>query len=271
MGEQLLGRVAVITGAGRGIGKGIARRFAREGCKVVIAEFDKETGPVAAAELAPLGGKGLFVHTDVTDKADAIGCVEAAIEQWGRIDVLINNATRAPGANRLRFEWKVDDDLRQAFEVNAMAAFWTMNAAFPHMRDGGGGSIINLCTLNGVNAHMFTVEYNAAKEALRTITRTAAVEWGRHNIRCNVICPNAFTEAARAMQEQNPAMFEKLLEANPLGRFGDPENDIGGAALLLASDDASYITGNTLFVGGGTHINGVPWRMDVPETLDGMA
>jgi len=268
MGDRLEGRVAVITGAGQGIGKGIARRFAREGCKVVVAEYNDTTGPVAAAELAALGSEGLFVHTDVTVKEQAIACVEAAADRWGRIDVLINNAYAGRGGKRYRIEWKADEDMRRAYDVNVMAAFWTMNAAFPYMRDQGGGSIINLCSLNGVNAHMFTLEYNASKEALRTLTRTAAVEWGRHKIRCNVICPGALTDAARAMQAEHPAMFERLLEANPMRRYGDPESDIGGAALLLASDDAAYITGNTLFVSGGTHINGVPWRMELPDTMD---
>jgi NAD(P)-dependent dehydrogenase (short-subunit alcohol dehydrogenase family) len=266
----LVGKVAVVTGAGQGIGKGIARRFAREGCKVVIAEYNESTGREAAGELAALGGDGHFVATDVTDRAQATGCVEAAVERWGRIDILVNNAYTGVAGKRLRFEWKADDDMRRAFELNAMAALWTMNAAFPHMRDQGGGSIVNICSLNGVNAHMFSVEYNASKEALRTMTRTAAVEWGRHNIRCNVICPGAATEASKKMQRENPEMFARMLDANPMRRFGDPESDIGGAALLLCSDDAAYITGNTLFVGGGTHVNGVPWRMDLPDTLEEM-
>jgi NAD(P)-dependent dehydrogenase (short-subunit alcohol dehydrogenase family) len=270
MGDRLDGKVAVITGSGQGIGKGIARRFAREGCKVVVAEYNESTGPAAADELAELGGEGHFVPTDVTDKAQAIACVEAAVERWGRVDILVNNAYTGVAGKRLRFEWKADEDMRRAFEINAMAALWTMNAAFPHMRDQGGGSIVNICSLNGVNAHMFSVEYNASKEALRTMTRTAAVEWGRHNIRCNVICPGAATEASMRMQRENPEMFARMLDANPMRRFGDPEADIGGAALLLCSDDAAYITGNTLFVGGGTHVNGVPWRMDLPDTLEEM-
>ena len=270
MSGLLDGRVAVITGAGQGIGRGIARRMAREGARVVVAEFNEETGPAVAAELGALGSEGLFVRTDVTDEAQARGCVEAAVEAFGRVDVVVNNAYTGKSGKRLRLEWKLAEDLRRDVEINVVAALWTMQAAFPHMRDQGGGSFINICSLNGVNAHMYSAEYNASKEALRTLTRTAAVEWGRHNIRSNVICPGAATEASKRMEAERPEMFAKMLEANPMRRFGDPEEDIGGAAVLLASDLASYINGNTLMVGGGTHVNGVPWRMDLPDTLEEM-
>jgi NAD(P)-dependent dehydrogenase (short-subunit alcohol dehydrogenase family) len=112
---------------------------------------------------------------------------------------------------------------------------------------------------------MFSMPYNTAKEALRTLSRTAAVEWGRHGVRTNVICPGAATEAWHAMRERFPEMIERLLQENPMRRMGDPEQDIGGAALFLASDDSGYVNGDTLFVGGGTHVNGVAWRMDLPD------
>jgi NAD(P)-dependent dehydrogenase (short-subunit alcohol dehydrogenase family) len=142
-----------------------------------------------------------------------------------------------------------------------------MQAVFPHMRSQGGGRVINLCSLNGVNAHMYTVHYNAAKEAVRALTRTAAREWAAWNILCNVICPAAATEAYRATMDANPAMERAVLAAHPMHRMGDPEEDIGGAALFLASDDSRYVTGNTLFVDGGGHINGTPWAPELPEEL----
>ena len=129
----------------------------------------------------------------------------------------------------------------------------------------GGGRIINICSLNGVNAHLFTPEYNVGKEALRTLTRTAAREWARHGIRANVICPAAATATYRRVAGAEPGDDRRDPRSNPMGRMGDPERDIGGVAVFLASDDARYLTGNTLFVDGGGHINGVPWSPDLPD------
>ena len=129
--------------------------------------------------------------------------------------------------------------------------------------------IINMCSLNGVNAHMYTVHYNMAKEAVRALSRTAAREWARHNVLVNVICPAATTESSKAVMEQQPEMMEMVRKAHPMGRMGDPEEDIGGAALFLASDDCRYVTGNTLFVDGVSHINGVAWAPDLPDEMPG--
>jgi NAD(P)-dependent dehydrogenase (short-subunit alcohol dehydrogenase family) len=264
-GGALTGRVAVVTGAGAGIGRGIARRFAREGARLVIAERDAHTGRRTAEEVAALGAEAVFVPTDVGVRDQARGCVDAALERWERIDVLVNNAWG--GGTLSRLEWKADGDLEHGWRVGVLAAFWTMQAAFPTMKAQQGGSIINLCSLNGVNAHPYTLEYNLAKEAIRTLTRTAAVEWGRHQIRCNAICPAAATEAYEAFRTMAPELAEELLGQNPMGRMGDPEDDIAGVAVFLAGDDSRYLTGNTLFADGGSHVNGVSWKPDLPEEL----
>jgi NAD(P)-dependent dehydrogenase (short-subunit alcohol dehydrogenase family) len=124
---------------------------------------------------------------------------------------------------------------------------------------------VNVCSLNGVNAHMFTAEYNTAKEALRSLTRTAAREWARHGICANVICPAAVSVSYEAFRRASPENAAKLVEQNPMGRMGDPEDDIAPAVAFLASDDARYVTGNTLFVDGGGHINGVSWAPNLPD------
>jgi NAD(P)-dependent dehydrogenase (short-subunit alcohol dehydrogenase family) len=133
------------------------------------------------------------------------------------------------------------------------------------MRDAGRGSIINVCSLNGVNAHPFTAEYNVGKEALRALTRTAAREWARHGIRANALCPGAATASYRAVEQAMPDMVAQILTQVPMGYMGDPDDDIAGVVAFLAGDDSRYLTGNTLFVDGGGHINGVPWAPDLPD------
>ncbi|MCP4907766.1 MAG: SDR family oxidoreductase, partial [bacterium] len=159
------------------------------------------------------------------------------------------------------------EEMERAMRVGFFSNLWSMQAAFPHMKKQGWGRVINLCSLNGVNAHLFTVPYNTAKEAVRTLTRTAAVEWARFGIVCNVICPAAATESYVEVMSKNPEMEKTILARHPMGRMGDPEDDIGSVALFLASDDARYVTGNTLFVDGGSHINGADWNPELPEEM----
>ena len=262
MAGRLDGRVAIVTGAGFGIGRGIARRFAREGASVTVAEVDVRSGERTAAEVDELGGQGLFVRTDVTDRAQVEAAVAATVERFGRLDVIVNNAWG--GGTIKRLEHKSDDEMMHGVRLGYMAVFFLMQAAYPHLRKQG-GSIVTLCSLNGVNAHLYTAEYNGAKEAARALTRTAAREWARHGIRANVICPAAATEAYEAFRQMAPDNAAELLKQNPMGRMGDPENDIGSVALFLAGDDSRYLTGNTLFADGGSHLNGVQWDPELPE------
>lgn len=262
---RLAGKAAIVTGAGQGIGRGIARRFAREGARILVAEWNDETGARTAAEIEALGGEGRFLRTDVGRREDVERAVETALSAFGRVDVLVNNAWS--GAPLARLEWRTTEEMEAALRVGFLSNFWAMQAVFPIMKRQGGGRIINLCSLNGVNAHMYTVHYNAAKEAVRALTRTAAREWARHAILCNAICPAAATETYRAVMDANPEMERMVLASNPMGRMGDPEEDIGGAALFLAGDDSRYVTGNTLFVDGGSHINGAAWTPELPEEM----
>jgi NAD(P)-dependent dehydrogenase (short-subunit alcohol dehydrogenase family) len=261
--DRLKDKVAIVTGAGQGIGRGIARRFAAEGARLVVAELRTSSGEAVAAELeGELKAEAIFVRTDVGQKPDVAAMVDATLKRFGRVDILVNNAWGGGTVSRL--ERKTDEDMEHGLRVGFHAVFWAMQAVFPHMRDQGGGRIVNLCSLNGVNAHMFTAEYNSAKEAVRALTRTAAREWAKHNILANVICPAAASPAYVAFAQAAPENAAEMLKQNPMGRMGDPELDIGGVALFLASDDSRYVTGNTIFADGGSHINGVQWAPELP-------
>jgi NAD(P)-dependent dehydrogenase (short-subunit alcohol dehydrogenase family) len=262
MNEELRGRVAVVTGAGQGVGRGIARRLAREGVRVLVAEINRETGAAVAAECTALGAESHFVPTDVLDRASVEATIAAALARFGALDILVNNAYAAGPAARLQS--KPEADFRLAMEGSFFAALWAMQAAFAPMRTAGRGRIINLCTLNGVNAHPFSADYNSSKEALRALTRSAAREWAPYGITVNAICPAAVTPAYERFRVAAPELAAKMLEQNPMGYMGDAEDDIGGVAAFLASDAARYLTGNTLLVDGGSHLNGVQWAPPVP-------
>ena len=257
---QLDGRIAVITGAGDGIGAAMARRFASEGAKVVVAEINPATGKAMADEL---GEAGHFVETDAGDKAQMEAMIAATVDHFGTLDILVNNAW---GGGRLcRFEQKTPKLMEHGVNVGFLGPFWAMVAARPIMKAKGYGRIINICSLNGVNAHMGTVEYNSSKEALRTATRTAAREWAADGIVANVICPAAKSASFKATMEAHPELIAAADGSNPMGRIGDCYDDISPVALFLASEGARYLTGNTLFVDGGSHINGSAWAPDLGD------
>jgi NAD(P)-dependent dehydrogenase (short-subunit alcohol dehydrogenase family) len=255
---QLDGRIAVVTGGGLGIGAAIARRFASEGARVLIAELNPETGKAMADEL---GEVGHFVQTDASDKVQVEAMVRAAVDRWGTLDILVNNAW---GGGRIgRVENKPVELMEHGVNMGFLGPFWAMVAAHPIMKAKGYGRIINICSLNGVNAHMGTVEYNASKEALRAATRTAAREWAPLGIVCNIICPAAKSASFHATMSEHPELIAAADAANPMGRIGDCYDDISPVALFLASEGARYLTGNTLFVDGGSHINGSAWAPDL--------
>lgn len=258
---RLAGRTALITGAADGIGYGMAVRFVREGAAVLVVDFDEVKGAEAAENLRAIGAKAAFQRCDVTRKEDVTGAVAACVDRFGAIDILVNNAYRGSGLSRI--ETKPDDLFESCMDMCLYAAKWSMEAAFPHMRARHWGRIINIASLNGVNAHMGSAEYNVGKEALRAYTRSAAREWAGYGICANIICPAAISANYRRFQALQPDIAAATAAANPMGRMGDPEADIGGVALFLASEDARYLTGNTLFVDGGAHINGVAWVPDL--------
>jgi len=256
MSGALDGKVALVTGAGAGIGAGIARRFADEGARVVVAELDESAGRAVADEVS-----GMFVSTNVAERQQVESAVAVAISEYGSLDVLVNNAWGGGGLGRV--EHKTDEQVADGIAVGYYGPFWAMRAAFPHMKERGWGRVINMCSLNGVNAHVGSLEYNAAKEALRALTRTAAREWAPTGVTVNAMCPAAKSQAFFRAIGEYPELEAMADAANPMGRMGDPYDDIAPVAVFLASEGSRYLTGNTLFVDGGGHINGVAWAPDL--------
>lgn len=263
MTGNLEGRVAIVTGGGQGVGQGIVRALAAGGANIVIAQRRQSEGDREADHLhTHFGVEALCIATDVTRTDQVETLVDRTRSKFGRIDILVNNA----GASTpLRLENHSDGDMNAAVDLNFMSAFRTMRAVFPIMKAQRHGRIINLGSLNGVNAHMFTAGYNAGKEAVRALTRTAAVEWGPHGITANVICPSASSPQARDYFDANPDMLARILEQVPAGRLGDSARDIGPVVAFLASDAGGYMTGNTLFLDGGAHVNGIHWKPVVQD------
>ena len=249
---RLDGKVALVTGGGKGIGRGICRRFAAEGAKVLVAEIDEPAGKEVASDLAALGGEGEFLPTDVGDKAQITAAVAAAVDRWGRLDVLVNNAIAL--SPNVILEDKSDEMLDGMLHTGLWATWWSMRAAFPVMRDQGGGRIINFYSIDAETGAWLHADYNLTKDAIRGLTRSAAAEWGRFAITVNAIAPAAQGTVFAELAEMIPGFAEGAAAMNPMGRVGDPEDDIAPVALFLASDDARYVTGETIHVDGGQHL-----------------
>ena len=246
-------KIALITGAGNGIGRGVARHFAREGAIVVIAEIDATTGPAVAKECEALGARALFIHTDVTDKASVEGAVAATVEAFGGLDILVNNAF-VPSPNVL-LEDKTDEMLERTLKSTVFASWWAMRAALPHMRKRGGGKIVNFYSIDVEIGAWLHGDYNTAKGGIVGLTRSAAAEWGRFNITVNAIAPTAMGATFHKLCAE-PGFAEKSAAMRPLGRCGDPEEDIGPAVVFLASELSRYVTGELMHVDGGLHLPG---------------
>lgn len=245
-------KVALVTGAGQGIGRGIARRFVREGAAVVIAEISQEHGSRVARELEEMGGRSLFVPTDVSKKAQVVGAIETAVSHFKALDILVNNAVKLP--TPLVMEKKTEEMLEEQLRIGVWGTWWAMQAALPIMQAQGGGRIINFTSIDVDTGAWLHSDYSVAKAGILAMTRSAAMEWARFNILVNALAPVAASAAFEKMCIQRPGLREAACAQNPLGRVGDPEGDIGPAAVFLASDLSRYITGATIPVDGGQHL-----------------
>ncbi len=238
------GRVAIVTGAGQGIGRGVALRLAAAGAYVVAADVNSNQLTGLIGEITAAGGEALGIEGDVGVKADAERIVGAGIDKWGRIDILFNNA----GINRDALLHKMteqqwDDVLR----VNLKGCFLMMQAVYPSMRENGFGRIINVSS-SACRGNVGQANYSATKAAINALTYTAALEMARYGITVNSICPGVIdTPMARAVPEK---IFERWMNVIPAKRIGTPD-DMAEAVLFFAGENSGYINGQTIWVDGG--------------------
>jgi len=248
---KLDNKVAIVTGAGQGIGRAIATELVREGAAIVITEINEETCHKAAEDIRALGARALPAVCDVRRREQVNAAVATTIGEFGTVDILVNNAQAM--RDQVLFEDTTDEDMALALESGFYGTFYFMQACFPYLKRHG-GKVINLASAAGTEGAAGWTAYAAAKEAIRAITKVAAREWGRYQINVNAICPLANTPQMQDWQEAFPDQYAGMLTTVPLARLGDPEKDIGRAVVFLASPDSDYITGHTLMVDGGQTI-----------------
>lgn len=242
-------KVVIITGGGKGIGYGIAQSFAEEGANLVLTGRTESTLLKAKEELEKQYKiEVLTVTADGANEEAVQNVVDKAIEKFGRLDTVVNNAQISASGVMLADHTKADFD--KAIYSGLYASFFYMRAALPHLKKTK-GSIVNFASGAGLSGKIGQSSYAAAKEGIRGMSRVAANEWGEFGVRVNVVCPLAMTPGLEQWREEYPDLYEKTIQGIPLGRFGDPKNDIGKVVVFLASEDAAYITGETITVQGG--------------------
>ena len=246
------GRVVIVTGAGQGIGRGMALHLGRNGASVVVAEWKEHRATRTVGELEELGVPALAAVCDISKKDDVDAMVAATVDRFGRVDALINNAqTFRPQAPLATVG---EEDVDVFYDSGVKGTLWAMQAVHPHMQQAGWGRIVNFASAAGITGMPGYGAYNASKEAIRALTRTAAREWGRDGIVVNCICPGAASKRGQEAAARDTDAHREFMKDHPIGRQGDPEDDIAPVALFLCSDAARYLTGQTLMVDGGAFL-----------------
>ena len=245
---KLQDNVIVITGGAGGIGSGMAKAMVKEGAIVTIVDLNEETGKAMEKELQQFSPKSMFLQANLMDRANLPKIIDTVVENYGKIDVLINNAH---ASKQVTLEETTQADLDLSFGTGFYPTFYLMQAALPHLKESR-GNVINFASGAGLTGHETQGAYAAAKEAIRAISRVAANEWGRFGINVNIISPLANSPGVQAWAKAQPEYYEEVKNKIPLGRFGDVEEDIGRVAVFLASEDSQYITGQTIMVDGGS-------------------
>lgn len=261
---SLEGKVAIITGGAQGIGYAIAERFLNEGATVVIADVSDQEGRQAQEQLGRIG-KASYIHCDVSQKLDVHNLIASTLDLHDRIDILVNNAGMVAGGDFLEIS---EEDFDRVIAVNLKGAFLCGQAVARHMAEhvkagGTPGTIINMSSVNAVFAIANQVPYSVSKGGMNQLTKVMALSLAPYNIRVNAIGPGSIMTKILEAVANDKAAKERILSRTPLGRIGDP-SEIASIAAFLASDDASYITGQTIYADGGR----LPLNYTVPVKQD---
>jgi NAD(P)-dependent dehydrogenase (short-subunit alcohol dehydrogenase family) len=249
--RRLEGRVAFVTGAGRGIGRGIAQAMAEEGARLGLLDVDAQTVEDTASLLRDRGAEVVAFQGDVTRRLDCERAIGATVDAFGGLDVLVNNAawTPTPGLRLMEFD---DPTFERVLATNLHATFYCMQIAHPHFVARGRGAIINFASGSGTIGNEAQGAYAAAKEGIRGLSRTAAREWGPEGIRVNIVCPFANSPGMIDWAALDPDGHAAAIQQIPLRRVGDCFDDVGRVCVFLASDEAAYVTAQTMWVDGGS-------------------
>ncbi|HEY2996513.1 MAG TPA: glucose 1-dehydrogenase [Methylomirabilota bacterium] len=250
---DLKGRVAIVTGGNGGIGLGMARGLATAGARVVIAGRNAQKSEAAVKDLVGRGGDAHAVTVDVTDQAAVARLVQATLERYGRLDVLVNNAgtnIRKPVQELAVEEW------HRVLDTNLTSAFLCSKAAYPAFKAAGGGKIINIGSMMSIFGASFAPAYGSSKGGIVQLTRSMAVAWARDNIQVNAVLPGWIdTDLTRQAREQVPGLHDNVLKRTPAARWGEID-DMAGVAVFLAGRGSDFVTGTAIPVDGGYSIQG---------------
>ena len=245
---RLENKVAIISGGSRGMGAFEAELFVQEGAKVVICDVRDEEGDALAKKIVDRGGEAAFVHLDVTSESDWAAAVSEAVERYGKLDVLVNNAgVSARGS----IEETSPDDWDRVMDINAKGVFLGTRSAIPEMRKAGGGSIINISSQLGlVGMGESSPQYQASKGAVRIFSKSAAIQYAHEGIRVNSVHPGPIITPMTEARRSDEVVRQRMISRIPLGRYGESE-DVAYGVLYLASDESSFVTGSELVIDGG--------------------
>ncbi|WP_312471492.1 glucose 1-dehydrogenase [Neobacillus sp.] len=245
---RLVGKTAIVTGGGSGIGRATAIRFAEEGANVVVADVDSNAGEETLSLIEVLGGRAIFVKTDVSESGQMKNLIHVTTNTFGTLNIMFNNA--GISNSEVRSVDLAEEEWDRVIDINLKGVFLGIKYAIPEIVKAGGGAIINTSSLLGLKGQKYMSAYNASKAGVVVLTQNAALEYGKYNIRVNAIAPGVIDTKIIDLWKQNERKWPIISRANALGRIGTP-NEVANAVLFLASDEASFITGATLSVDGG--------------------